>query len=158
MITFAIGVNGVPQTLDDEVYNNLRYGVLRDYGFIHLDDKEHYYYRRIYSGCVRAIDFITTLPAYDGTNLGVVGASQGGALSIVAAALDSRVKALVAFHPAMCDLTGYLHGRAGGWPHMFAAKNATLNNKPDKIETSRYYDVVEFCQGAESARILFMGL
>lgn len=146
MITFAIGVNGVPQTLDDEVYNNLRYGVLRDYGFIHLDDKEHYYYRRIYSGCVRAIDFITTLPAYDGTNLGVVGASQGGALSIVAAALDSRVKALVAFHPAMCDLTGYLHGRAGGWPHMFAAKNATLNNKPDKIETSRYYDVVNFAR------------
>ena len=146
MITFAIGVNGLPQTLDEEVYNDLRYGVLRDYGFIHLDDKEHYYYRRIYSGCVRAIDFIVSLPEYDDENLGVVGASQGGALSIVTAALDSRVKALVAFHPALCDVTGYLHGRAGGWPHMFAPKNASLNNKPEKIETSRYYDVVNFAR------------
>ena len=104
------------------------------------------YYRRIYSGCVRAIDFIVSLPEYDGENLGVVGASQGGALSIVTAALDSRVKALVAFHPALCDVTGYLHGRAGGWPHMFAPKNASLNNKPEKIETSRYYDVVNFAR------------
>lgn len=146
MITFAIGVNGLPQTLDDEVYDNLRYGVLRDYGFINLDDKDHYYYRRIYSGCVRAIDFLVSLPEYDGENLGVVGASQGGALSIVTASLDTRVKALVAFHPALCDVTGYLHGRAGGWPHMFAPKNAQFNNKPDKIETSGYYDVVNFAR------------
>lgn len=146
MITFAIGINGLPQTLDKEVYDNLRYGVLRDYAFIHLDDKDHYYYRRVYTGCVRAIDFITSLPEYDGENLGVIGASQGGALSIVTASLDSRVKALVAFHPALCDVTGYLYGRAGGWPHIFAPKNAKLNNKPEKVETTRYYDVVNFAR------------
>lgn len=146
MITFAMGVNGIPLTLDQEVYDNLRYGVLKDYGYIHLDSKEHYYYRRIYTGCVRAIDFITTLDEYDGENLGVTGASQGGALSIVTAALDKRVKALVAFYPALCDVTGYLHHRAGGWPHIFAPSKMKLNNTPDKIATTQYYDVVNFAR------------
>ena len=146
MITFAIGVNGIPLNLSQEVYDNLRYGVLKDYAFIHLDDKAHYYYRRIYTGCVRAIDYISTLEEYDGRNLGVIGGSQGGALSIVTASLDSRVKALVAFYPALCDVTGYLHGRAGGWPHMFADKNNQLNNKTDKIITTQYYDVVNFAR------------
>lgn len=146
MITFAIGVNGIPLNLDKEVYDNLRYGVLRDYGFIHLDDKERYYYHRIYTGCVRAIDFITTLDSYDGSNLGVMGGSQGGALSIVTAALDKRVKALVAFYPALCDVTGYLYGRAGGWPHIFAPKHRHINNTPEKLSTMQYYDVVNFAR------------
>lgn len=146
MITFAMGVNGIPLTLEKEVYDNLRYGVLRDYGFIHLDNKEHYYYRRIYTGCVRAIDFICTLAEYDGCNLGVAGASQGGALSIVTAALDKRVKVVAAFYPALCDVTGYLHGRAGGWPHMFAPSKRERNNTPEKIATTQYYDVVNFAR------------
>lgn len=145
-ITLLIGINGIPYTMDDEVYNSLQNGVLADYPFIHLDDKDHYYYRRVYTGCIRAIDFIYTLPEFDGVNLGVSGGSQGGALTIVTAGLDKRVKALVAFYPALCDLTGYLHGRAGGWPAMFAPENAKLNNKPEKIETSKYFDVVNFAR------------
>lgn len=146
MITFAIGVNGIPLNLEQEVYDNLRYGVLRDYGYIHLDSPTHYYYHRIYTGCVRAIDYLTTLSAYDGENVGVMGGSQGGALSIVTAALDDRVKALVAFYPALCDVTGYLHGRAGGWPHIFAPNKQALNNTPAKIATTQYYDVVNFAR------------
>lgn len=146
LITFSIGVNGLPLTLDKSVYDDLRYGVLRDYGFIHLDNRDEYYYRRIYAGCVRAIDFVVSLAEYDGENLAVIGASQGGALSVVTAALDARVKALVAFYPALCDVTGYLHNRAGGWPHIFAPKNMPLNNTPSKISTTRYYDVVNFAR------------
>ena len=90
--------------------------------------------KRIYTGCVRALDFLTSLPQYDGENLGVIGGSQGGALAMVTAALDKRVKALVAYYPALCDLTGYLYDRAGGWPHMFAGNNAKLNLKDEKVE------------------------
>ena len=146
MITFAIGIHGIPQTLPDDLYPNLSKGVLDDYAFYHLDDKDCYYYRRVYTGCVRALDFLCSLPEYDGENLGVIGGSQGGALAIVTAGLDTRVKALVAFYPALCDLTGYLHGRAGGWPAMFAPQNQNLNNKPEKVATSRYYDVVNFAR------------
>jgi cephalosporin-C deacetylase-like acetyl esterase len=146
IITFEIGIHGIPVTLDPAVYADMGRSVLDGYPFYNLDDRDRYYYKRVYLGCVRAIDFIYSLPEFDGSTLAVTGGSQGGALSIVTAGLDSRVKYLAAYYPALCDLTGYLHGRAGGWPHMFNDANKAFNNKKDKIETSKYYDVVNFAR------------
>jgi len=145
IISFEIGINGIPVTMDNSVYANLAAGPLRDYWYSNLDDRDRYYYKRVYLGCLKANDFIFSLPQFDGETLAVSGGSQGGALSIITAALDSRVKYLYSFYPALCDLTGYLNGRAGGWPHIFASYNA-FNNKKDKIETSKYYDVVNFAR------------
>ena len=145
-ITLEIGIHGIPVTMDPSVYNNLMAGALTGYWNYNLDDKDRFYYKRVYLGCVRANDFLVQLTQYDGSNLGVAGGSQGGALSIITAALDSRVKFLAAFYPALADLTGYLKGRAGGWPHLFDKNNLAFNNKKDKIETAAYYDVVNFAR------------
>lgn len=145
-ITLEIGIHGVPVNMDLDVYTNLGAGALYGYQNFNLDDRERYYYKRVYMGCVRANDFIVSLPQYDGKNLAVTGGSQGGALSIITAALDPRVKYLAAFYPALCDVTGYLKGRAGGWPHLFDKYNLPFNNKKDKIETCGYYDVVNFAR------------
>ncbi|WP_266367821.1 acetylxylan esterase [Tellurirhabdus rosea] len=146
VITLEVGIHGVPVTMEPYVYTNLAAGPLAGYWNSNLDDKDKYYYKRVYLGCVRANDFLMGLPQFDGSTLGVTGGSQGGALSIITAALDSRVKFLGAFYPALSDLTGYLKGRAGGWPHLFAPQNLAFNNKPDKIKTSQYYDVVNFAR------------
>lgn len=146
MITFEIGIHGIPVTMDPNIYLDLGKTTLDGYPFFNLDDRDRYYYKRVYLGCVRAIDFIFSLPEFDGATLGVTGGSQGGALSIVTTGLDPRVKFLAAFYPALCDVTGYLYGRAGGWPHMFNEANKLFNNKKDKIETSKYYDVVNFAR------------
>ncbi|MBN2411267.1 acetylxylan esterase [candidate division KSB1 bacterium] len=146
LITFDVGIHGVPVTMDRQIYGNMMNAAIDGYWFFNLDDRDRYYYKRVYLGCVRAIDFIFSLPEFDGENLAVTGGSQGGALSIIATGLDSRIKWLAAFYPALCDLTGYLHGRAGGWPHMFNQDNRAFNDKKDKIETSKYYDVVNFAR------------
>lgn len=146
LITFDIGIHGVPVNMDVSVYNNLGAGALNGYQNFNLDDRDRFYYKRVYLGCVRANDFITALPQFDGTNLAVTGGSQGGALSIITAGLDSRVKYLAAYYPALSDVTGYLKGRAGGWPHYFDKNNIAFNNKKDKIETTGYYDVVNFAR------------
>ena len=146
IITFQIGIHGVPVIMDPGVYEDLRYGALNNYQNFNLDDKDRFYYKRVYLGCVRANDFLADLPQFDGRNLAVTGGSQGGALSIVTAALDPRVKWLGAFYPALSDVTGYLNGRAGGWPHYFAPNSMDFNNKKDKIETTGYYDVVNFAR------------
>lgn len=143
VITLEIGIHGIPVNLPAEVYNDLSRGALNGYWNFNLNNKDNYYYKRVYLGCIRAIDFIYSLPEFDGNNLVTYGGSQGGALSIVTSALDSRVKGLLAFFPALCDLTGYLHKRAGGWPHMF---NNPAYNTTENIETSRYYDVVNFAR------------
>jgi cephalosporin-C deacetylase len=147
VITFQVGIHGIPVNLDPSVYDSLRAGALASYNTYGLDHRDRYYYRRVYLGCVRANDFLVSLPNWDGATLAVTGGSQGGALSIVTAALDPRVKGLAAYYPALSDVTGYLHNRAGGWPHMFRAADGPLAHRaPEKIETSRYYDVVNFAR------------
>src|SRR5690606_5909449 len=118
-------------------------GPLNGYMRANLDDKDRYYYKRVYLGMVKAVDMIFSLPQFDGTRIGVMGGSQGGALSIVTAGLDDRVKYLVSYYPALADLTGYLEGRAGGWPHLF---KDDFTNQAAKIATSKYYDVVNFAK------------
>jgi cephalosporin-C deacetylase-like acetyl esterase len=146
IITFQVGIHGIPVTMDETVYANLREGALKGYQLFNLDDKNNYYYKRVYLGCVRSIDFLVSLPQYDGENLGVTGGSQGGALTIVTAALDSRVKVLAAHYPALADLTGFLYNRAGGWPLIFYYKYGNNINVKDKTETIGYYDVVNFAK------------
>ena len=156
-ITFQIGIHGIPVNMDQLVYANLGSGALAGYWNYNLDDKDRFYYKRVYLGCVRANDFIVSLPQYDGKNLGVIGGSQGGALSIVTASLDSRVKYWAAFYPALSDLTGYLKGRAGGWPHLFDKNNLAFNNTKEKINTAGYYDVVNFARQLKAPGYYTMG-
>jgi cephalosporin-C deacetylase-like acetyl esterase len=142
-ITLQVGIHGLPVNLDPGVYEALGSGALNGYPSFNLDERDRYYYRRVYLGCVRANDFLVGRPRYDGKTLAVTGGSQGGALSIVTAALDPRVKFLAAYHPALADVTGYLHGRAGGWPHLFRDEKRRL---PLRIANIAYYDVVNFAR------------
>ena len=78
IITLERGIHGIPVTLEPDVYFNLSAGGLFGYWNMNLDDRDRYYYKRVYLGCVRANDFLVSLPQFDGTNLGVAGGSQGG--------------------------------------------------------------------------------
>ncbi|BDC48746.1 cephalosporin deacetylase [Bryobacterales bacterium F-183] len=147
IITLQVGIHGIPVTMEQSVYDSLGAGALSGYNAFGLDSRDRYYFRRVYLGCVRSNDFLVSHPKWDGTNLAVTGGSQGGALSIVTAALDPRVKGLAAYYPALSDVTGYLHNRAGGWPHMFRAVDGPMAHRaPAKVETTKYYDVVNFAR------------
>ncbi|HEV2831871.1 MAG TPA: acetylxylan esterase, partial [Hanamia sp.] len=109
-------------------------------------DRDTYYYNRVYLGCLRAVDLLVSLPEVDTSQIAVYGGSQGGALSIVTAALDHRIKYVAAFYFALSDVTGYLHNRAGGWPHMFSPDNIATMGTKEKIHVSSYYDVANFAK------------
>lgn len=144
LIVLKVGIHGIPVNMEQEVYESLGVGALAGYHSFHLEDRDEYYYKRVYLGCVRAIDYIFSLPEFDGENLAVTGGSQGGALSIVTAGLDERVKYLAAFYPALSDLPGYLEGRAGGWPHMY--REVPPGQREAWLRTTAYYDVVNFAR------------
>ncbi len=143
IISLNIGIHGIPINLPQVVYSELAAGALWNYNRINLDDRDNYYYKRVYLGCLRSIDFIFTLPQFNGTDIAITGGSQGGGLSLVTAGLDPRIKYLGAAYPALCELTGYLHDRAGGWPALFRDE---FTNKPEKIKTAGYYDAVNFAR------------
>lgn len=153
-ITLSIGIHGIPVTMDPSVYIELGRTALNGYYSYNLDNKDAYYFKRVYLGCVRAIDYIFSLSEFDGANLAVAGGSQGGALSIVSAGLDNRVKFIGVSHPALCDLTGYLFNRAGGWPHVF---RNTAEATKERINTAQYYDVVNFARNVKIPGIYTWG-
>jgi cephalosporin-C deacetylase-like acetyl esterase len=158
-ITLQVGIHGIPVDLPLEVYDSLRAGAFdsgRGYATFNLDDPERYYYRRVYLGCLRANDFLVKHPKWDGKSLVVTGGSQGGALTIVTAGLDPRVTALAAYYPALSDMTGYVKGRAGGWPHIFREEKDG-HRTPAKIRTAGYYDVVNFARRVKAPGLYSWG-
>jgi cephalosporin-C deacetylase-like acetyl esterase len=159
-IVLEIGIHGIPVDLAKEVYDQLASGALLGYWFFNLDDPKSYYYRRVYQGCLRADDFLASRENWNGKDLLVMGGSQGGQLTIVTAALDPRVTALAATHPAGCDLTGDLHGRAGGWPWPFKSWEAgkpSPQATPAKIATTGYYDTVNFARRVKAPGFYIWG-
>ena len=113
----------------------------------------------MYTGTLRANDFLTSLPQWDGRNLGVTGGSQGGALAIVTAGLDRRVTRLAAYYPALSDVTGYLQERAGGWPHMFrATEGPNVHRDEAKIVTTPLLRRRELRPPRDRAGTLLVGL
>ena len=89
------------------------------------------------------MDYMASLPEWNGRQLGVTGSSQGGFLSLSTAALDPRVTFIGVVHDALCDHESELKGVAGGWPHYFYK---TKNVDPKRIEGARYYDGVNFAR------------
>lgn len=157
IITLEIGIHGILVTLDPSVYANLGQGGLYRYQYQNWDNRDEVYYKRVYMGCVRAVDYLCSMQEFDGTNLIVQGGSQGGALAIVTAALDSRVTGVVSFYPALSDLSGYEKGRAGGWPHLFRNSSDAGELKNKKLEVSYYYDVVNFARMLKVPVFFYLG-
>ncbi|MFV0290750.1 MAG: acetylxylan esterase [Mangrovibacterium sp.] len=142
-IVLEIGIHGIPVTMPQSTYDELASGALNGYWDFNRDNKDENYYKRVVVGAVRAVDYICSLPEYNGESLGVTGSSQGGALSVMTAALDKRVTFLAAVHPAMCDHLAHTQGRAGGWPHWFYYDQ---NYTKAQQDVSRYYDTTNFAR------------
>jgi cephalosporin-C deacetylase len=68
-----------------------------------ITDPAEYYYRRVYADAVRAVEFMRGLDGVDGARVAVTGASQGGGLSLAAAALADGVVAVMPDVPFLCD-------------------------------------------------------
>jgi cephalosporin-C deacetylase-like acetyl esterase len=145
VIRLDIGIHGIPVDRDSLLYNELRATALQQYYLYGAEDRDKYYYNRVIIAVLRAGDFLFSLPQADTSHYVVQGGSQGGGLSIIAGALDPRVKAIGVVHPAMSDQFGYFEGRPGGWPHMFQ-DTLHVSALTEKKETIRYYDVINFAR------------
>ena len=145
----------IPKATFDEIskaFNDANGGYLAN----GLQVKDRYYMKHVYCGLVRCVDFLTSLPEWDGKNVAVQGGSQGGALAIIAAGLDSRVTQCVANHPALSDMAGYAEkGRTGGYPH-FNKQPEILANK-DCLANMAYFDVVNFARKVKAPTYLTWG-
>ena len=158
-VRFEVEIHGIDPRISSETFGEISRAFNdRNGGYLAngLENKDIYYMKHVYVGLVRCIDFLTSLPEWDGKNVAVQGGSQGGALAIIAAGLDSRVTQCVANHPALSDMAGYAaKGGTGGYPH-FCRQPQILSNK-DCLNTLAYFDVVNFARYVKAPTYLTWG-
>lgn len=143
LLVMDINAHGIPNGQTDKFYNDLEQGALKGYPFNGRESRETCYFLGMFLREIRAIDFLTAQPEWDGKTVVVYGTSQGGFQAFAAAALDSRVSFFAAGVPAGCDHTGSMASRINGWPRL--VPNGP-DGKPDEkvLQTSRYFDNVNF--------------
>jgi len=128
------------------------------YPYIGSNDRMSYYYRRVFLGMIRGVDFMTSRPEWNHKAIISSGASQGGGLAIIAAALDPRITAVVAIAPALGEHTGPLYGRPDAAPNNLIMGRDKKTPDPKIIEATAYYDTVNFARFVKAPVLMSSGL
>lgn len=123
-----------------------------------LEDIENYYYRNAFMDAVRGVDFVFTLPQFDGVNIFAEGGSQGGALTMAATALDKRIVAAAPFIPFLSDYPDYFKQSEwiGGTFHR-AAKEKGLTEE-QLLRNMSYFDIKNLATLIDVPVLMAVGL
>ena len=68
-----------------------------------IDDPETYYYRRVFTDAVRAVEAARTHPLVDAARIAATGGSQGGGIAIAVGGLVPDLPAVAPDVPFLCD-------------------------------------------------------
>lgn len=123
-----------------------------------LDSRENFYYRGAFADAVRAIDFIATLDKADMDHVVAYGESQGGALTVAAAALDHRIKAIAPAVPFLGDYRDYY--KIVWWPvhEVMETADAQGLDREEVYEMLTYFDIKNLAQWVECPAYMAFGL
>lgn len=142
-LSMNMNAHGIPNGKPAEFYKSLADGTLKDYRTAGKEDRETIYFLGMFLRLVRAIDFLTKQPEWNGKDVIVYGSSQGGFQAFAAAGIDERVTLMCAGVPAGCDHTGVTLKRVNGWPKFIPSLPVTEPD-PKVLHAVRYFDNVNF--------------
>ena len=123
-----------------------------------LESPETYYYHGAFLDVVRGVDLACSRPKADLTRVFAEGGSQGGAFTLICAALDPRVKAIAAFVPFLSDYPDYF--KVAVWPGneiLAEAKRLGISDR-DLYHTLSYVDVKNFTDRIRCPVLMGFGL
>jgi cephalosporin-C deacetylase-like acetyl esterase len=125
-----------------------------------LEDKDKYIYRGTYMDCSRGIDFLFSRPEVDISRVAVEGASQGGALTFVTAALNNdRIAVCAPAVPFLSDFRDYF--RVAVWPgNEFTdlVENQKKLTWDQVFNTLSYFDIKNLAPMIKAPLIMGVGL
>jgi len=150
-IEFVTSVRGQMYSEPDNTYG--------DYIRYNLDKPEEYYYKGAFMDAVRAIDFVEQLPQTDTANIIAEGGSQGGALTLAAAALGGgRLRAICPYIPFLTDYRDYFN--IVPWPASAvkeAAKDLGLTDE-QMYSNLTYFDIKNLARKITCPVLMGIGL
>lgn len=146
-VEFVLSVRGQGLNEPDNIYG--------DWITYNLDNPEKYYYRGAFMDLIRGVDFLVSQKEVDNSLIFAEGSSQGGAFTLISAALDKRIRAACAGVPFLSDYPDYF--RIVQWPAApVLAKQRELGlNDVQLYQNLSYFDVKNFAGLIECP--VFMG-
>ena len=158
-LSMDINAHGIPNGKPGNFYSDLNAGRLKGYRHTGRKSRNTVYFRGMFLRLVRAIDFLTSQPEWNGQHVVVVGHSQGGGQSLVAGGLDDRVTMIAPGVPAICDHSGQAADRINGWPKLvpLAPRGTGLVPEPTILQAARYVDAVNFATRCKAEAIMSVG-
>ena len=156
MLSLDINAHGLPNGKTAEFYKEQYAGPLKGYPHFGREDRETTYFVGMFLRLIRAIDYLTSQPEWDGKTLIVIGHSQGGGQALAAGGLDERVTFIATGVPAICDHSGRAAGRINGWPKLVT----TLPDgtpAAEELKAAQYVDGVNFASRSKADAIMSVG-
>jgi cephalosporin-C deacetylase len=137
------------------------FGPLAPSGFLTrgITDPHSYYYRRVFTDAVRAVDAVRGLAEVDETRVAVVGNSQGAGIAVAAGVLAGGIRAVLAQAPFLSDLPGAIVG-TDRYPYREIADllSRARDLEPVARRTLAYFDTVNLATRATAPAWFSAGL
>ena len=120
---------------------------------------ETYYYRRVFTDAVLLIDAVGQLDAVDGDRISVTGGSQGGGISLAAAALHPGVSAAMPDVPFLCHFRRSVQLTPDN-PFVEIGRYLSVQRgRVDEVfDTLSYFDGVNFARRITAPVLFSVGL
>lgn len=125
--------------------------------------RDQLFFKDVYLDVYSIVEIIASLSFVDETNLSVFGGSQGGALSLVAAALNPRIKRAAVFYPFLSDFKRVLEVGNRDEPYdelfrYFKFSDPFHKTEDTILHTLSYIDVKNMAHRIKASVKLFTGL
>ncbi len=124
-----------------------------------IDDPHDYYYRRVFTDAVRAVDAARTLPQVDADRVAVTGGSQGGGIALAAAGLSRGLVATMPDVPFLCHFERAV-GMTDRDPYQEIVRYLSVHRDAQErvFATLAYFDGVNFAKRADAAALFSVAL
>ena len=122
-------------------------------------DRNHYYYRRLFTDAVRAVDAAASRPEVDADRIVVAGASQGGGIAQAVAGLHPGVRAAIVDVPFLTHFRRATEITDAHPYRELADLCATNRDRGDQVfRTLGYFDGLHFAARATAPALYAVGL
>lgn len=124
-----------------------------------IDSKEHFYFRRLFTDAVLAVEAAASLPQVDPERIAVNGTSQGGGLALAAAALTDTATAVMANVPFLSDFPRALALASNGPYLEITGYLKTHRRELDRtMSVLSYFDVAHLAPRAQAPALFSVAL
>uniref|UniRef100_UPI00137A9946 acetylxylan esterase n=1 Tax=Deinococcus alpinitundrae TaxID=468913 RepID=UPI00137A9946 len=121
--------------------------------------RETYYYRRLYTDAVRAVEAARSHPLIDPERVAVSGGSQGGGLALAAAGLTPDVAICLPDVPFLCHFSRALTlTDSAPFSEVAAYLRVHRNRVPEVMQTLSYFDGMHFAKRARAQALFSVAL